>query len=417
MCRHAETKAEKFGFPRIFLATPPGDITMPRLKHALLAGAALAGLPGIAAAQSSYFSMDRWRVAPQNTVTGIYIGAGAGVNFHENTRVSPDRNLASGLAGLGVGGRGTAIFAPGFVGVGSIGYGLGNGLRFEVEGAYRENEVEKIRGFTGTQLRNRADGTQRTYGVMGNVLYDFAIPGVPWITPYIGGGVGYMWREWDGVSVANVPGNVALRSRATEGSFAWQAIGGFAVPFTSVPGLALTAEYRYLGTEPQRFNTRAVALPGGAGLAGGTLKADTANHSVLLGLRYAFNQPRPAPVAAVAPAPMAPAPARTYLVFFDWDRADLTDRARQIIADAAQNARRVQSTRIEVAGHADTSGSPAYNQRLSQRRADAVAAELVRNGINRSEIGVQAFGESRPLVATGDNVREPQNRRVEIVLR
>ena len=117
------------------------------------------------------------------------------------------------------------------------------------------------------------------------------------------------------------------------------------------------------------------------------------------------------------PAPAAPAPARTYLVFFDWDRADLTARAREIIGEAAQNSRRVQSTRIEVAGHADRSGTPAYNQRLSQRRAEAVASELVARGISRNEIAVTAFGESRPLVPTADGVREPQNRRVEIVLR
>ncbi|EFH11315.1 OmpA family protein, partial [Teichococcus cervicalis] len=97
--------------------------------------------------------------------------------------------------------------------------------------------------------------------------------------------------------------------------------------------------------------------------------------------------------------------------------ADLTDRARQIISEAAQNSGRVQTTRIEVAGHADRAGSPQYNQRLSQRRADAVAAELVRLGVARSAISVQAFGESRPLVPTADGVREPQNRRVEIVLR
>ncbi len=70
-----------------------------------------------------------------------------------------------------------------------------------------------------------------------------------------------------------------------------------------------------------------------------------------------------------------------------------------------------------MAGHADRSGSDAYNLRLSQRRADAVAAELVRQGVNRNDIGIQAFGESRPLVPTADGVREPQNRRVEIVLR
>ncbi|WP_139323556.1 OmpA family protein, partial [Roseomonas sp. TAS13] len=63
------------------------------------------------------------------------------------------------------------------------------------------------------------------------------------------------------------------------------------------------------------------------------------------------------------------------------------------------------------------SGTPQYNMGLSRRRADAVAAELVRQGIQRSEITVEAFGESRPLVPTADGVREPQNRRVEIVLR
>ncbi|SHJ50377.1 OmpA family protein, partial [Roseomonas rosea] len=111
------------------------------------------------------------------------------------------------------------------------------------------------------------------------------------------------------------------------------------------------------------------------------------------------------------------APARTYLVFFDFDRADLTDRARQIIADAAQAVTSTGTTRIEVAGHADRSGTPQYNQRLSMRRAEAVAAELSRRGIARNQMSIQAFGESRPLVPTADGVREPQNRRVEIVLR
>ena len=388
---------------------------MARFKTSLMLGAAALVLPAAANAQNFF---DGFRVQPQQTVTGFYIGAGAGVNFHNNTTLSPDRGLATGRGRLGINGRGKAICDPGFMGVLAVGYGLGNGLRFEVEGSYRENEIAKIRGFPGANLSNVAVGTQSTYGVMGNVLYDFRIPGVPWFVPYVGAGLGYVWRNWDDVGVNGRGTAIALRSRAIEGSFAWQGIAGAAFPISAVPGLAVTAEYRYLGTDPQRFNTRAVTQATGAGLAGGTLKADSHNHSVLFGLRYAFNQPRPAPVMAPVPAPQAaPAPARTYLVFFDWDRADLTDRARQIIGDAAQNSRRVQSTRIEVSGHADRSGTPAYNQRLSQRRADAVAAELVRQGVNRSEIGIQAFGESRPLVPTADGVREPQNRRVEIVLR
>jgi outer membrane protein OmpA-like peptidoglycan-associated protein len=139
------------------------------------------------------------------------------------------------------------------------------------------------------------------------------------------------------------------------------------------------------------------------------------NISGMLGLRYAFGV-APAPVAAPAPVP-APAPARTYLVFFDWDKADLTPRARQIIADAAQASTRVATTRIEVGGHADRTGTAQYNQQLSMRRAQNVAAELVRLGVARNAIDINAFGDTRPLVATGPNTREPQNRRVEIVLR
>ncbi|HEX3349449.1 MAG TPA: OmpA family protein, partial [Acetobacteraceae bacterium] len=102
---------------------------------------------------------------------------------------------------------------------------------------------------------------------------------------------------------------------------------------------------------------------------------------------------------------------------FDWDRADLTPRARQVIAEAAQNSGKVQHTRIEVNGYTDTSGTPAYNQRLSVRRADAVAAELVRDGVPRNQMDIHGYGETHLLVQTGPGVREPQNRRVEIIYR
>jgi len=141
------------------------------------------------------------------------------------------------------------------------------------------------------------------------------------------------------------------------------------------------------------------------------------NHSALLGLRYTFGASPPPPPPPPAPAPVVQTVARTYLVFFDWNRADLTDRARQIIADAAAARTTARSTRIEVSGHADRSGSDAYNQALSMRRAEAVAAELTRRGVPRTEMVIQAFGESRPLVPTADGVREPQNRRVEIILK
>jgi outer membrane protein OmpA-like peptidoglycan-associated protein len=137
-------------------------------------------------------------------------------------------------------------------------------------------------------------------------------------------------------------------------------------------------------------------------------------------LRYALFTPAPPmPAPAAAPPPVAaPAPqaARTYLVFFDWDRADLSARARQIVAEAAQASTHVQTTRIEVNGYTDLSGTAEYNQRLSVRRAQSVKSELVRDGVAADAISIHGYGESNPLVQTAKGVREPQNRRVEIIL-
>jgi outer membrane protein OmpA-like peptidoglycan-associated protein len=143
------------------------------------------------------------------------------------------------------------------------------------------------------------------------------------------------------------------------------------------------------------------------------------NHDLVVGVRYAFNTPPPA-AAPMSPAPVAapaPAPARSYLVFFDWDKANLTERAKTIVREAADNSTRVQVTRIEVNGYADTSGKADYNQALSVRRAQAVAGELVRDGVPQNVIDIKGFGDTHLLVATGPGVREPQNRRVEIIIR
>jgi OOP family OmpA-OmpF porin len=72
--------------------------------------------------------------------------------------------------------------------------------------------------------------------------------------------------------------------------------------------------------------------------------------------------------------------------------------------------------RIVVTGHTDLSGSVAYNQRLSERRAEAVRQALVREGLTAGAISTIGRGKTQPLVPTADGVREPQNRRAEIVL-
>ena len=68
-------------------------------------------------------------------------------------------------------------------------------------------------------------------------------------------------------------------------------------------------------------------------------------------------------------------------------------------------------------GYTDTSGTPQYNQDLSVRRGQVVAAELVKDGVPKAAIAIQGFGETHLLVPTAPGVREPQNRRVEIIIR
>ena len=349
------------------------------LKKVLLAATVLA-LPVAAQAQP---------------VNGLYIAGGAGANYRFPSTSDAGVKLKSEVGALGVA---------------SIGWGFGNGLRAELEGNFRQNDI--LRTAVSGAVASRKVGYLQSYGPMVNVMYDINL-GLP-VTPYVGAGVGYAWEK---VQDRGAFSTTTFRINDTRGALAYQGILGVAYSLSSmVPGLSLTAEARYYGTTSPTIHSQTRT----AGVLGSTtFKPTNDNVSGLIGFRYAFGAPAPmAPAAAPAPAPAAaPGVARTYLVFFDWDRADLTARAREIIKEAATNAQRANVTRIEVAGHADRSGDAAYNQRLSQRRAEAVAAQLVRDGVARGAISVQAFGESRPLVPTADNVREPQNRRVEIVLR
>ncbi|HYE27006.1 MAG TPA: OmpA family protein, partial [Allosphingosinicella sp.] len=154
-----------------------------------------------------------------------------------------------------------------------------------------------------------------------------------------------------------------------------------------------------------------------------------------------FGAPEPEPVAVVTPPPppevpyVAPPPPPPemrrcpdgseipaaqqcvigpFIVFFDWDRSDITPQAAAILDNAAAAYQQTGSAQVVLAGHADRSGSDQYNVGLSQRRAANVRAYLAGRGIPDGVMTTEAFGESRPLVNTADGVREPQNRRVEI---
>jgi iron complex outermembrane receptor protein len=137
-------------------------------------------------------------------------------------------------------------------------------------------------------------------------------------------------------------------------------------------------------------------------------------------VKYRFggeSEPEATPAAYTPPPVIAPAPAvpHSYLVFFDFNKSDLTAQAVSIVNQAAANAGPAKVTQLTVTGHTDTVGSDAYNMRLSRRRAESVAAQLEKDGIASSEIEIVAKGKRDLLVPTADGVKEPQNRRVQIV--
>jgi len=132
--------------------------------------------------------------------------------------------------------------------------------------------------------------------------------------------------------------------------------------------------------------------------------------------------PPPPPVAEYVPPPalppVVPQPTfvRNYVVFFDFDKSTLTPEARDVVASAVQTAKMHGPVHITITGHTDTVGSHRYNQALSERRANAVKNEMIRMGMNGSEIGTSGRSFDDPLIPTGPGVREPQNRRAMIML-
>jgi outer membrane protein OmpA-like peptidoglycan-associated protein len=357
--------------------------------------------------------------ASAQPVTGPYVSLGAGGTYIDQQKLDSVNYPQLGIYNTGgVAQNGNINTNTDLIGSAAFGYGLGNGLRLEVQGDYRQNNLRSIAGLS-------AAGNEQQYEGYVNLLYDFDLTpfGASGLAPFVGLGAGYDQVQFSNARAFGFAADgvtpLYYRETNTQGNFAVQGILGIAYNLPAVPGLAVTLEGRVSAIPEQENYDGQFFAPGIATRV--TFKTDyTLNYAGLVGLRYALFSPAPpAPPPPLPPPPAPPpiTPARTYLVFFDWDRADLTVRARQIVAEAAQASTHVQTTRIEVNGYTDLSGTTAYNQRLSVRRAQSVEAVLVRDGVPATEISIHGFGESNPLVPTAKGVREPQNRRVEIILK
>ncbi|MDE2513150.1 MAG: OmpA family protein, partial [Alphaproteobacteria bacterium] len=127
------------------------------------------------------------------------------------------------------------------------------------------------------------------------------------------------------------------------------------------------------------------------------------------------------PVGAAAGSPCGggftpvAAAAANYTVYFEFNKANLTPDARKIVGQAAAAAKQ-GTARLVVDGYTDLAGTAQYNLGLSKRRAEAVRAALVADGVSAKRISIQAFGKTNPAVPTPDGVREPRNRRAVVII-
>ena len=131
----------------------------------------------------------------------------------------------------------------------------------------------------------------------------------------------------------------------------------------------------------------------------------------LLAMAACAQQQAPPPVAANPPPPPPPPPPPTsYTVYFDYNSSRLGPAGREVVRFAAEAYKAGNPGSVQVAGYTDPSGSAGYNQRLSLRRANAVAAELQRDGVPQGIIIIGGHGE------TGNAPTPGQDRRVDITL-
>ena len=409
-------------------------------RYLLSAGAALAVAFGCAEANAQFAFMG----GPYPTL--FYVGPEGGwtsLSNQKDTITTTPFRVDSGLVPANgpffTNFNGSARYDSGFNAGGRLGLQYGP-WRLEEEYSYRNNGLSSFGAFFGPNINSAFTGERVTHSIMTNVIYDFTV-GWP-VTPHIGFGIGAV-DNVDFVSlnpvtlnglgrttvstpagVAGVIGagtpfpNPTLGGTFLKGSqwnFGYQAIAGFRYDIN--PLLAFDLDYRYLATTSPTFTNKGVAPFPPFGFPSSTTKYTSGynTQNIVASLTMKFGAPPPAPPPPAPPAPPPPPTHQVYLVFFDWDKYNITPEGMQIIQLAANQYHAGGHVTLQVTGYTDTSGSAGYNQRLSERRANAVAAALERLGVPRSDMVVAGRGQNDLRVPTPDGVREPQNRRVEIV--
>ena len=289
-----------------------------------------------------------------------------------------------------------------------LGYAFQNGFRLEGELGHRFNQIDATPTID-------AGGDVHAWSAMANLFYDFNRGGQ--LEPYIGVGVGAARLNYnlnDHSSLAYAEGEDTV--------LAYQGMVGFAV------GLGehwdVDVGYRYFVANGAGLDARRTTGNSALVVTPFSPDADYEHQALTVGLRYQFAAPAPPPPPPPPPLPPPPppppvaaaCPTSEFVVYFEWDRSNLNQAALETIDAAVNRARQCNVGGVVVVGHTDTSGSPTYNQGLSERRASVVRDALVARGIAAGSIQSQARGETDLARATRDGVREPLNRRTAVTI-
>ena len=289
---------------------------------------------------------------------------------------------------------------PGWAAMVSLGYAFDEEWRLEVEGGYRDNQFDTILPAGG--VTSTIDGRFRHFTLMANAVHDIVSP--QGVVLSLGGGVGAVHSRMDSTGLATA-------FDGDDVSLAFQGIAGLSVPMND--WLDMSLNYRFLYVRAMNLVDENAAAPA---LANVSLE-DFKSHTVTLGFRFG-SRPGEAPVveAAAPPPPPPPDVPRQYIVFFGFNKCNITPSADNVLSEAANAVRQLGSVTVRISGHTDTVGSVSANQKLSECRAGAARRNLVTKGVPVEAIRTAGYGESQLLIQTGDGVKEPQNRRVNVDL-
>jgi outer membrane protein OmpA-like peptidoglycan-associated protein/opacity protein-like surface antigen len=319
---------------------------------------------------------------------GWYLGLGAGWDTLNGPK----------MVGAGIDGK--LSTSDSAIVSGTVGYKIPDSpFRFEIESDWDRHDTHD---FETGGLSFPSSGHAEVRSVMLNGLYDFHV--LPRLKLSIGGGAG---AGSDRIKFDNPFGTGHFTSDQTP-HFMWQAIGG--LTYEATPNVDLFVEYHF----------RDLEHPDHQSVIGPLGSRSLTEHVVMAGFRwYPWQEEEaapPPPPPAPPPPPPPPAAVRTFIVFFDFNKSNLTSEAESVVAEAVKTAQTSGPVRIVITGHTDTVGSDSYNQALSQRRADTVKSQMITDGLSGDEISTVGKSFHDPLVPTGPNVREPQNRRAVIDL-